>query len=401
MDKEIEQLLHSLNVATEPVERQELPPSLPPARPAKQHQSFFKSWLRKHESRLLWIGCFLLIVKAGIIALFFIYGAPERWISRERRTLRVQEAPAIEEMTPLPHGVGERRYWFSEGSFPHSLPEGSLADGSIFRGHLDILRAASGRKKALEEVRRDVDALMANCIHSPDRVSTEALHKALVRFDATDLDLTHSLITMILTKQPLLKTPQAVQQLNETLSLAGLGRGLEEYSNVLAQIASTKTMASELLSKLETDREVVSLANNLEAIMHLLDGLHTNPTVASSMDIQGQRRIALERCRKSLEQIMALPRQPLHRCSSEERLSVAYLQRAFPDISMDMWARIDGSLVPLVPSRLLVLSENAMDRKEDFIETATRVVLSPDVSFPMNDSVVSFSNDEPVPIGKA
>ena len=160
-------------------------------------------------------------------------------------------------------------------------------------------------------------------------------------------------------------------------------------------------MASELLSKLETDREVVSLANNLEAIMHLLDGLHTNPTVASSMDIQGQRRIALERCRKSLEQIMALPRQPLHRCSLEERLSVAYLQRAFPDISMDMWARIDGSLVPLVPSRLLVLSENAMDRKEDFIETATRVVLSPDVSFPMNDSVVSFSNDEPVPIGKA
>ena len=80
---------------------------------------------------------------------------------------------------------------------------------------------------------------------------------------------------------------------------------------------------------------------------------------------------------------------------------MAYLQRAFPEISVDMWAKIDGSLVPLTPFRLVVVSENAMDRKQDFVETATRVVLSPDVSFPTNGSVASSSNGEQVSIEKA
>jgi hypothetical protein len=397
MDKEIEQLLHSLNVttenvATDPVEQnvasgpaeqrgQPLPP--PPVLPTKHARRSLGSWIRKHEPGVLWVGCTLLIVKAGILAFFFFHGVPEGWISRVRRTLRIQEAPVIEEMAPIPHSNGVRLNRFSDELFPQALPQGSLADGSLFQEHLDILRAASGRRKALEEVRHDVDALMANCIHAPDRAATESLHRALVRFDATDLDLTHSLISMILAKRPLLKTPQDVQQLNETLSLAGLGHGLEEYSTVLAQIASTKTMASELLSKLETDRDVVSLANNLEATMHLLDGLHKNPVVASSMDIQGHRRIALERCRHSLEQIMALPSQQPHRCSQEERLSIAYLQRAFPEISMDMWARLDGSLVPLSPTRLAVLSENEMDGGGVFAETA-RVTLPPEMVFPTN-----------------
>jgi hypothetical protein len=321
---------------------------------------------------------------------FFIYGVPERWILRDRKTIRVQEAPVVEQMALLPHNGGGRLLWSSGEPFPHALPEGSLTDGSLFREHLDILQAASGRRGALEEIRRDVDALMVNCIHAPDRTAAEALHRALVRFDATDLDLTHSLISMILTKRPLLKTASDVQQLNETLSLAGLGRGLEEYSTVSAQIASTKTMAQDLLSNLETDRDAVCLANNLEAMALLLDGLHKNPTVASSIDIQGFRKGAVERCRHSLEQIVAQRGQKAVHCSPEERLAIAYLQRAFPDISMDMWARLDGALIPLTPTRVGVLAESVLDKGELFAESL-RVMLPPDMMFPLNGPRSTFS----------
>ena len=377
MDREIEQILHSLNVTVPSVEKQEPPaPEEPPVRQAK---SSFVSWIKSHERWILWVGCSLLLVKIGVLTFFLVHGVPEGWFARERRTFRVQEAPEVEEMVSLPR-TG-RMVWSSDRLFPSALPEGVLAESSLFKEHLDILQAASGRRKALEEIRRDVDSLMANCIHAPDRTALDALHRAFVRFDLTDLDLTHSVVSMILSKRPLLKTPRDVQQLDETLSLAGLGRGLKEYSAMSAQIASTKRTAHSLLSKLETDRTVVQLANNLEATMNLLNGLHKSSTMASSVDIQGHRRTALDQCRRSLDQLIAQSDRRLHRPSAEERLAVAYLQRSFPEISMDRWACLDHTLMPVVPSRLPVHSENLMGRGGLFAESL-KVLLPPDASFP-------------------
>ena len=409
MDQEIEQLLHSLNVTTSSVEQSAQPasaipleqyeqPVVPEAPPSPEEQSAsvalpeqkkrssssFVAWIKKHEPWILWVGGVLLLVKASILAFFLIHGVPESWISRERRIFRTQEAPEIEQMAPLPHPTMGRTVWSPDEAFPHELPEGLLSNTSLFKDHLDILQAASGRRKALEEIRHDVDSLMATCIHAPDRSTSEALRRAFVRFDLTDLDLTHSVISMILSKKPFLKTPSDVQRLDETLSLAGLGRGLKEYSAVSAQLASTKKAIGELLSKLESDRSVVRLASNLEAALRLLDGLHKNQTIASSVDVQSYRRAAMDRCRNSVRQLIAQSEQQIRRPSPEERLAVAYLQRTFPDISVDMWARLDNSLVPLVSSKLAVHEENSMGNGELFAESA-RIMLPPDASFPVDE----------------
>jgi hypothetical protein len=380
MDQEIEQLLHSLNVTTAPVEQRARPVVQPvQPRPAAP------SWFRRHEPWILWVGGCLLLVKVGILAFFLIHGVPERWVSRGRKVLRIHESSEIEQMAPLLQGAG-RVVWSPDASFPSALPEGSLANGSLFKEHFDILQAASGRRKSLEEIRRDIDALMVNCIHAPDRTTSDALRRALVRFDLTDLDLTHSVISMILSKRPLLKTSQDVQQLDETLSLAGLGRGLKEYSAMSSQMASTKKTAHDLLSKLETDRDVVHLANNFEACMRLLESLYKNPTIASSMDVQSHRRAAMDQCRHSLEQIIALGEQQPRRLSSEERLAVGYLRQAFPEISIDTWARLDTTLLPIAPARLAVHTENSMG-DGGLLASSSRIMLSPDVFFPMNISV--------------
>ena len=341
------------------------------------------SWLRRHETWILWVGCFLLFVKASILTFFFFHGVPERWISRDRRILRVQEVPEIEQMAPLPYAITARSVWSSDAFFPHALPEGSLADGSLFKEHLDILQAASGRRKALEEIRHDIDSLMAACIHAPDRSTSDALYRALVRFDITDLDLTHSVVSMILSKRPLLKTSRDIRLLDETLSLAGLGRGLKEYSATLTRIAAMKKSARDQLSRIEADHDVVRLASHLRTSMQFLDDLHENPTIASSVDIQSHRQSILDRCRHSLEKVMA---QCGRRLAPEERLAAGYLKQMFPDISMAAWTRFDGSLSPVSPARLAVHSENAMGKGGMFAQVS-RIILAPDTSFPTGASL--------------
>ena len=378
MDQEIEQLLHSLNVTTAPVERRARPAA---PRPAPKVQRM--SWLRRQEPWVLWVGCLLLLVKASLLAFFFVHGVPERWISRERKIFRVHEAAEVEQMAPLPYAITARSVWSSDSFFPHALPEGSLAGGSLFKEHLDILQAASGRRKALEEIRHDVDSLMAACIHAPDRSMSDALHRALLRFDLTDLDLTHSVVSMILSKRPLMKTSRDVRLLDETLSLAGLGRGLKEYSATLARMAAAKKTAREQLSRVEADHNLVHLAQHLRTSMQFLDDLHENPTIASSVDIQSHRQAILDRCRHSLEQIMA---KSGRRLTPEERMAVGYFKQTFPEISMDVWTRFDGSLVPVVPARLAIHSENAMGQG-GLLAQSSRVMLAPDVSFPSETSL--------------
>lgn len=114
MDQEIEQLLHSLNVTTAPVERQAVPPSSPAVPLVKKVRPSLFTWIRQRQSSLLWIGCSLLLVKVGILTFFFIYGVPEQWIFRARKLIRVHEAPVVEEMAPIHHAFGERVGWSGE-----------------------------------------------------------------------------------------------------------------------------------------------------------------------------------------------------------------------------------------------------------------------------------------------
>ena len=122
-------------------------------------------------------------------------------------------------------------------------------------------------------MRHDVDMLMANSIHSPDMASREALHHAVARFDVADLNLTHSLIPLILSKRSCLATPQDVQKFNETLALAGLREGLEEYSKMVVQIAATKEFIDQFVTKLGNEKDICVLAETLESTLQLISGL--------------------------------------------------------------------------------------------------------------------------------
>lgn len=377
MDPEIQQLLKSLDIETTPPSQ---PRPAPPIRPVVVPQTPSQSWIQRYRSLVVKAVC--LGASAGIFVLFFMYGLPEGWSFRGRKVVRIHES-ATSELMALPSSSMKKVSWSAEENFPSALPEGSL-----LAEHMDILKGASGRRAALEELKRDIDGLMTACVHTPDRLMAEALHRAIVRFDATDLDLTHSLISLIVSKKPLLKTPNDVQRLNETLSIAGLGRGLEEYSAVTAHLASSKQLVQDSLMKLRSSQDVVRLASDFEVVSQLLDGVQKNPLLCSSMNIEALRREAADLCRASIQRVLAQASEARRHCSAEERLAVAFLQKNFSDVGIDQWARVDGALLPYRASRSEVVAYNSLGTGERYISSA-KVFLAPDIAVAFDEPELS------------
>lgn len=388
VDADIEQLLKSLKIdgfstlASSPeIPSVPIPPAIHP-QPSCSH---------KKKSRLpLLLGISILLACGCGVGVFLTKGV---WWGVPSRIVHMYESPSIEKMTPpfIP-SLQRTDPWSTNDLSCHLLPQGDLSENASWSSHLDILKAVSLRRKALEEMRQDIDTLVATCIHSPDFVTREALHRAIARFEVADVNLTHSLIPLILSKKSSLLTPQDQQKLNETLAVAGLGRGLEEYSKTVVQVAATKEFIEQFLAKLRTEREVCALAESLESVLQLLGGLRNNRLIPSFIDLEAKQKEAIEACQHSLEETLTqlpttwYPR----RCSQSERKAIVFLQGQFPQISSALFAKIDGMLTMKEgASRSVAFSDNNLG-SDAFSSSSIHLFLAPDVHFANSEEKPEF-----------
>ena len=381
MDAEIHELLRSLNIEGSPSAHSvpHSPASSPVAIARPQKRWSLYQWLKKHELLVFWTGGCLLVLKISLVTFFFFRGVPENWVVRARRVVRVYEPVISEKMTTVCLPLQSVGLWSANDLQCHTLPEGDRLQRQAV-ACLEILEAADERKKALEEIRHDVDACMIGCIHAPDMIHREGLHRALARFDAADVTLTQGLVPLIQAKRVASQTAEDHQNLDEALVLVGLGKGLEGYSVATARIASTKERIGNLTEKLRKGRDVVLLAETLKSTFELLDDVQKDSFVASYIDVDTKRHEAIELCRSAVrETLQQLPTCVFpRRCTNDERFSIAYLQGYFPDIETVQWTKIDGLLGVLDgPSRCAVLAENNLS-PEIYSSAIVRVLMAPE-----------------------
>ncbi len=378
MDADIAQLLKSLNLdgisVEEPVFKE--PSASPP--PVYPHQPVVFPKKKKRQLMPLVTGLSILVVVGIGCALFF---TQDLWWGRPARIVHIYESAARPWMVP-PFASATQKIepWSTNDLVSHLLPSGSLSETSSFAGHLDILKAAAGRRDALEEVRQDVDALMANCIHAPDMATRGALHRAISRFDVADVNLTHSLIPLIVSKRSSLATQQDRQKLNETLAFAGLGKGLEEYSTTVVQIAATQEFIEQFLSTLRDERDVCRLAETFESALQLFAGLRKDLLMPSFIDLDARQKEASDACLHSLEETLRQfpSSQYPRRCSLLEHKAVSFLQGQFPSIDPSLFAKVDGFLMMKdKPLHVRASLENNL-ASTSFSSSTTKMFMAPE-----------------------
>jgi hypothetical protein len=376
VDADIEQLLKSLNIEETSIKTFSTESSSPPIAPTFHHQSFVQPKRRLNRSVLASLSV-CIFVGLGFF-LFFMRG--KFWADRPR-IVHVHEAAVSPNMAgPITPAVQRIDPWSLNALSSNILPSGASSENPALAAHLDLLKAAGERKKALEEIRRDIDMLMANCIHAPDMVNREAFHRAVARFDMADLNLTHSLIPLILSKRSFLATPQDQQKFNETLSFVGLGAGLEEYAKAVAHIAAAKELIEQFFVKLRNEKDLCSLAETVEGVHTLFTGLRKDPLISSFIDLDATQKEAFEISQRSVQELLEKfpasdsPR----RCSLVERKAVSFFQEIFPSIDSSLFAKVDGFLIlPDKGGRLTASLENHLGL-DAFSYATTRVFMTPE-----------------------
>ena len=388
MDAEIQDLLRSLNIEGFSKESQlhALPAGpIVAACPVKKRS--LGQWLKSHQLSVFWIGGLLLAAKLSVFIFFFFHGVPESWVARTHQIIHWYEPVVQVGMTPLDPPVHALGVWGTNDLAFHHLPEGDLGAKSG-ADHLEILQAADGRKKALETIQRDVNDAIACCINTPDTASKEMLHRQLARFYIADHTLTGQLLPLIQTKRAAAPTADDHCQLEETLALCGLGRGLDGYGAEQQRLDEIKAKLAQLTTQVREEREVVALACALRRFHQLLDSVQKDPLLASFIDADAERNTGVSMCRHSVQE--ALQQTPAsffpRRCSDEERRSIAFLQGHFPDIEEAHWAKIDGLIGAPSHASLCALASDNNLLFQPFFSSTNLVLMAPDRFEPIEDS---------------
>lgn len=376
MDADIEQLLKSLNIDGISVEEPDRPPIAPPV------SQPFSPRLRPHKQQKS--SLFMIIGGAALCGILVgggLFVATDWWIKPSRRVVHVYEAPSVPRMVPpFISAVQRVDPWSSNNLDTRRQPSGEGAPVSVFSGHLDILKAAAGRRQALEEVRADIDSLLTSSIHSPDLDSRRALHSALARYDLVDLHSTQSLIPLLISTRSALTTPSDLQKFQETLAYAGLGKGLEGYAKTAVQIRATEELIADFLKKIGEERDLCRLAKMLDGALQLLSGLRSDSLMVSVIDIDDRRKEVMATGRQAVETVLrALPAKSYPQwCSPEERKAVVFLQEQFPSIDTELFARVDGFLTASRQKGVVTAAAENKLGSDSFSSSAVRLLMAPE-----------------------